>query len=315
MNENTQVVPVSDRVIEYVPFGMEEKIKLSVRMVMDIIAVPSKRGNKPTERDCFNFMMLCKSRALNPWEGDAFLIGYDLSDGPTKWNLITSHQAFLKRAEASPNYEGIESGTICKGEENDLKDFIGDFYPTGFELQGAWCKVYTKGRRPVEKRLRLSTYNSGYSRWKSDPAGMIVKCAEADALRTAFPTKLGGLFIREEEATISSEAKFSAPKFTTEIADKPQVQSQAPIDNGLAKELAETVRQHEEPTVKPLAPIPPQNQPATQELRLMFSPGGRRGRPPGSLNKPKEPAVNPVMPPSEPEPTPVKQEAQPSTGA
>ena len=31
-----------------------------------------------------------------------------------------------------------------------------------------------------------------------DPAGMIVKCAEADALRSAFPTMLGGCYTEEE---------------------------------------------------------------------------------------------------------------------
>jgi hypothetical protein len=51
---------------------------------------------------------------------------------------------------------------------------------------------------PVYKRLKLSTFNKGFGRWNVDPAGMIVKCAEADGLRSAFPNSLGGMYLEDE---------------------------------------------------------------------------------------------------------------------
>merc|ERR1711991_914366 len=58
-----------------------------------------------------DFLMLCRARKLNPFEGDAYLVGYDSKDG-AKFSLITSHQALLKRAELCQQFDGMESGLI-----------------------------------------------------------------------------------------------------------------------------------------------------------------------------------------------------------
>ena len=46
----------------------------------------------------------------------------------------------------------------------------------------------------------VQTNSSGeaISRWKTDPAGMLAKCAEALALRRAFPNEMSGLYTTEE---------------------------------------------------------------------------------------------------------------------
>jgi hypothetical protein len=53
----------------------------------------------------------------------------------------------------------------------------------------------------MRKRIKLGTFNKGRSVWQTNPAGMIVKCAEADALRSSFPTELGGLYLQGEVQT------------------------------------------------------------------------------------------------------------------
>lgn len=84
--------------IQYTPLGNEDPIKLSISIIERQIATPTKSGKKPTQKEMMDFLMLCRARKLNPFEGDAYLIGYDSRDG-AKFNLITSHQALLKRAE------------------------------------------------------------------------------------------------------------------------------------------------------------------------------------------------------------------------
>lgn len=198
--------------MEFVPFGAKEKIKLSVAIIQNLVAVKTKTGKTCSENDAIKFMMMCQARLLNPFEGDAYLIGYDGKDGPS-FSLITAHQAFLKRAEMSPEYDGMKSGVIIK-EDEQLKDLEGDFYQDGQEVVGGWAVVYFKNRKqPMSKRIRLSRFQKTWGIWQDDPAGMICKCAEADALRSSFPTMLGGLYLREEVEP--EKPRFSAPEFAS----------------------------------------------------------------------------------------------------
>ncbi len=57
---------------------------------------------------------------------------------------------------------------------------------------------HAKRNVPTYRRIRVSRFDNGFAQWKKDPAGMVVKCAEADAFRSTFPTLLGGLVTREE---------------------------------------------------------------------------------------------------------------------
>ncbi len=224
----TTALKKEDRFTEYVPFGAEDKIKLSIEMVRNLIAVKTKKGASCSDTDAIKFIAMCSARRLNPFEGDAFLIGYDTNDGP-KFSLITAHQAFLKRAELHPEYNGMKSGLIIK-RNGEIHDLEGDFYIDGDELLGGWATVYFKNRdHPMHKRVRLQRFKKAWGLWVEDPAGMIVKCAEADALRSSFPTMLGGLYMREE--TQSPEPKASKPIFSTPIPTTVTVQPEPKEDD------------------------------------------------------------------------------------
>jgi phage recombination protein Bet len=212
MNEpTTAVAKTEDKVMEFVPFGSQDKIKLSIAIVKNLIAVKTRSGKTCSDNDAIKFMMMCQARRLNPFESDAYLIGYDSKDGPT-FSLITAHQAFLKRAEVNPEYDGMKSGIIVN-EGGELKDLEGDFYTEGQTVVGGWATVFFKTRKyPMHKRVRLSRFQKSFGVWQDDGAGMIVKCSEADALRSSFPNMLGGLYIKEETAV--DAPKVSAPIFT-----------------------------------------------------------------------------------------------------
>ena len=90
-------------------FGSDRQIVATMDDVRRLIAEPTKSGKQATDREIELFLTLCKSRRLDPFSKDAFLVGYDGKDGP-KFETFVSYQALLKRAEAHPEYAGKKGG-------------------------------------------------------------------------------------------------------------------------------------------------------------------------------------------------------------
>lgn len=195
--KTTAIARPSEQVITYVPLGEQEPISLTLSRVKQFLCIPTRSGKMPTDEQVVKYMMLCKAQSLNPWVNDAYLVGYDGKDGP-QFSLITAHQSFLKRAEASPEFDGIESGVVVFSNDQ-ITERQGDLILNGETLVGAWARVHRRDRKiPSYDSLNLKTFDTGRSRWAADPAGMIVKCAEASALRKAFPSTLAAMYCKEE---------------------------------------------------------------------------------------------------------------------
>src|SRR5438477_8449913 len=168
-------VPSDEKgIVEIVPLGTDERIKLSISIVRKLIAVPTRAGKLPDDNQCIKFMMLCRARHLNPFEQDAFFLGYDSQAGP-QFSLITAHQVFLKRAEASKGFKGMQSGVIVEATKDfgqgigQIMEREGDLTYDGEKLLGGWAKVFHKDREvPFYRRLKLATFNTGRSRWEKD---------------------------------------------------------------------------------------------------------------------------------------------------
>jgi phage recombination protein Bet len=198
MNTETQITSIADRQsVSFVPFGQAEELTLTLDDIKNVITTPTKSGKQPSGKDCILFMELCRARGLNPYVGDAWLLGYDSTSGAS-FSLITSIQALQKRAEANEHFDGVESGLIVE-TQGVVKEIEGCFKPKDAIPLGAWARVHRKDRKlPHTAKINLEVYNTGRSRWSADPCGMIVKCAKAAAYREAFPTELGGLHIGDE---------------------------------------------------------------------------------------------------------------------
>lgn len=187
-----------EKKVSFTPFGEQTPIEITIGQVINMICTPTKSGKLPTQADAVKFLMICKARALNPWVGDAYLTGYDTKDG-AQFSIITAVQAMFKRAENSPLFNGIESGVLLQAPDGGFIERQGDFVGAGEKLLGSWARCHKKNLAvPIYDSIKLSTFNTGRSRWEKDPAGMIVKCAEASVLRKAFPSQISGMYTREE---------------------------------------------------------------------------------------------------------------------
>jgi len=266
--EHTQS-PAEGKLIEYTPVGSDLPIKLSPTIVINNLVTPTRSGKVPTQAQVINFMMLCRSRALNPFEGDAFLVGYDGKDGPS-FSLITSIQAFLKRAEIHPQFNGFEAGVVVDGGER----IEGSYVPKGTLVLAGWAKVYRKDRdRPVSVTVDRTVYDTGRSRWAIDPAGMIRKVALSQALRESFPSKLGGLYEADEMAKVheSPHIVADAPSRARVVEAVDAIDVEDGADLGPMKRKPGRPRKQPEPEPEPDASMEQRNELASLVTDSGFS--------------------------------------------
>lgn len=205
--KDSQVAKRDATELEYIPLGCQSKITISVGIVQNLIAIPTKSRKTCSRADALKFIAMCYARRMNPFTGDCFLQGYDTANGP-KFEFITAYQALITRAEQSPHFDGLAHGVIVK-EEGKILELKGDFYDDSQELVGGWAMLKRKDRSlPFEDRVKLKTFiktnerGEPIARWKIDPGGMIVKCASASVCREAFPTACGGLYTGDEVGII-----------------------------------------------------------------------------------------------------------------
>ena len=158
-------------------------------------------NDKATDEEAYVFLQLCRARGLNPFLKEAYLIKYDHVSPAT---MVVGKDAFMKRAELHPEYDGFEAGIIV--EYKDSSGFaivdenrVGTFLREEETLLGGWAKVYRKDHtRPVEITVSMKEFNTGKSSWKKIPATMIRKVALVQGHREAFPSELSGMYDQSE---------------------------------------------------------------------------------------------------------------------
>lgn len=140
-------------------------------------------------------LAIVKTRNLNPFTKEVYFIKY----GNNPAQIVVSKDAFMKRAEQNPNYDGFESGIIYEDSQGELKNKKGIILPKGGKLIGGWCEVFRKDRsRPVYREVELSAYTTGKNWWQKAPGQMIEKVAIVAAVRDSFSEDVGGLYTSDE---------------------------------------------------------------------------------------------------------------------
>lgn len=191
-------------VVEYEAGG--RKILLTPTIVKSYLVSGEKE--RVTDQEVVIFMNLCRFSGLNPWLKEAYCIKF----GSEPATMVVGKEAFQKRAETNPAFDGARSGVIVVDGSGALTYRDGTMKLPREEVIGGWAEVYRKDRAHSTRievsfdeyagRKRDGSLNG---QWAKRPATMIRKVALVQALRESFPSSLGGMYTAEEQGQAEEE--------------------------------------------------------------------------------------------------------------
>lgn len=173
-----------------------------------------------SDAEAYVFNAWCAHNGLDPWRKEAYLVKY----GNNPAQMLTAKDAFTKRAEANPRYQGSKAGVVVINRDGKLENRVGELVLDGEELVGGWADVYVKDYvTPISAVVGFRErcqYKDGkpQATWATKPGLMIRKCAIVAALREAFPNDVGGMYVPDEMGFEEPEAA-SAPIERTDVQD------------------------------------------------------------------------------------------------
>lgn len=249
--ETTKAVtasPVAKMEVVYSTLGQE--IRLNAAIVRNYL---TKGNGNVTDQEILQFISICKYQQLNPFLNEAYLVKFaNNRGGEDAAQIITSKEAFMKRAEGCADYRGFRAGLILK-RGTEVKYEEGEFMLEGDVLLGGWAEVYRKDRDyPVKAFVNLKDYDKNRSTWNAIKCTMIRKVALVHALREAFPAQLGAMYTADEMKTV-------------EDTPYEEVNEQTVQQNANSEELPE-----EKPQPAETKPTPSRGEAAKAEMPSVF---------------------------------------------
>ena len=150
------------------------------------------------------FLHFCQRTGLDPFARQIYMIPRG-----GKYTIQASIDGLRLVANRSGNYGGQD--TQWCGEDGVWVDVW--LKPT--PPVAARAAVYYKDSpHPVYAVAKFSSYNAGSPIWNKMPDLMIAKCAEALALRKAFPQDLSGIYAAEEMEQSDTTPVVEAPRLS-----------------------------------------------------------------------------------------------------
>lgn len=192
------------------------------RVALQSINIPTEGPDAVPIPNVLQFLHLCQMRDLDPFLGEAHLVTYgkiNRKEGRTyddrSFKLIVGIDGFRKRGEDSGEYAGTTVPEWCGEDEvwrevwdkkrhgNPVAARIGIFRK-GHDVPTYGVAMFEEFVPMVEiwegrgQNARRTGKFQPTPMWIKMPANQIVKCAEAQAWRRAFPRRMSGMYAPEE---------------------------------------------------------------------------------------------------------------------
>jgi phage recombination protein Bet len=145
------------------------------------------------------FLSQCQRTGLDPFSRQIYFIKRG-----GKGSTQVSIDGFRVIAERSGEMDGQEVAWC------DAEGAWRDVWLEKEPPAAARVLVYRKGcSRPFPAVAKFAEYNAGGPMWTKMPANQLAKCAEALALRKAFPHQLSGLYTPDEMGQADKEPSYA----------------------------------------------------------------------------------------------------------
>lgn len=159
------------------------------------------------------FLHACKHTGLDPLMKQIYAIKrWSQADGREVLSFQTGIDGYRLIADRTGKYAGSSDATY---EEKDGKPILAQVTVLKI-IEGEKCAFTASAR--WEEYVQRNRQTEPTSMWKKMPYLMLAKCAEAQALRKAFPMELSGLYTHDEMMHRDSEWKESLQGNPSEIA-------------------------------------------------------------------------------------------------
>lgn len=203
------------KLLELVPEGMSPK--LYIDLIKEQIMVPGKDGKPRRDEDFLLFLYVCKRTGLDALTKQIHAVfRWDTRLGRETMSIQTGIDGMRLVAQRSGEYAGQDDVDFAPKDESTT-------YPikasctvyrlvkgtrVGFTATARWNEYVQKDKEGQPTRM-----------WKQMPYNQLGKCAEALALRKAFPNELSGLYTDDEMAQTANP-----------IGDLPKPNKDQPIE-------------------------------------------------------------------------------------
>lgn len=205
----------NQRLLKLVPDGE------SPRLYIDLLKEQVMR-HEGTDAHLLYFMYVCKKVGLDPLAKQIYAVFR--RDSRTNTMVMTIQagiDGFRLVAQRTKEYAGQDDIRYLPEDENTI-------YPTKatctvYRMIGTTKVAFTASARWSEYCVK-NYQGEPQNLWKKMPYLMLGKCAEALALRKAFPNELSGIYTTEEMAQATPEGGATSPP----VKQMPQPATQMP---------------------------------------------------------------------------------------
>jgi len=197
--EEKKEIKVIERIIENREIAPADVFGKLERSQIDLIKRTVAKGASDDELKLF--IQVCKGANLNPFMKQVFLVPrWDSKEGKEIRAIQVSIDGLRAIAEEGGAYAGNEDPEFT-GEETIILEKNDKEVKHPLAAKVTVYKIVEGNRYPFTATARWEEYYPGAKmgfQWHVRPYLMLGKCAEALALRKAFPKLLSGMYAQEE---------------------------------------------------------------------------------------------------------------------